>query len=155
MYHRWAAARVSMRIVHGNGRAHTGYSERGEVAQILPVDAAAAEDVHHVVDDGRGVALAGRGDEADARQFRPCARLEVEGPGVVVVVLAVGPAKSAQGVQNEETEGTCTGGPRTCRSFRRASRTHARSSARACLLSAQSIPMSPSFGLGRKTGVSH
>jgi hypothetical protein len=81
----------------------TGDSERGEILQVLAVDAPSSKDVHHVVDQGRGVSLARYGDVANARELDPDARVGVVAPRVVVVILAVRSSEACEG----EEESAC------------------------------------------------
>lgn len=80
--------------IAGQTRARrTGDLERGEVTEILAVDVAATKDINDISDDGRRVALASDRQVADALELGPLACLDIVRPRVVVMKLAVGPAK--------------------------------------------------------------
>lgn len=78
------------------GSRRTGDLERGKIVEVLAVHASAAEDIYDVVDEGGRVALACGGNEADASELRPYPRRDVEHPGVVVMKLAIGTAKTTE-----------------------------------------------------------
>lgn len=135
----------------------TGELERAEVPEVLAVDASAAKDVHDIVDHGGRVALPRRRDEACAAQLGPRLCSGVEHPGVVVVVLAVGPSEP---VSRSSRCATMELGMmvRTRGSSRRTRRRCARYAVQALeiLREARLAPIAPWFALAahrRKPGV--
>jgi TATA-box binding protein (TBP) (component of TFIID and TFIIIB) len=77
----------------------TGDLEGGQVLEVLAIHAAAAEDVHDIVDERCRVAFARHRDVTYAEELLPGLGVRVVLPCVVVVVLAIGAAKAAGAIE--------------------------------------------------------
>ena len=68
--------------------------ESSEVAKIVAVDTPSTKYIYDIVDKCCRMSLAGTRDESNALQFSPSARIGIECPSIIVVVLRVCTAES-------------------------------------------------------------
>ena len=65
-----------------------------QILEVLAIDAPSTEDIHHIVNKRRRVALSRDGNVADAEQLGPGLSIRIVLPGVVIMVLTVRAAKA-------------------------------------------------------------
>ena len=74
----------------------TGNLECSKVTQILSVNSTPTKNIDHIIHECRCVTLPWRRNKSNTLEFGPFTRCEVERPGVVVVIRAVGSSKAGQ-----------------------------------------------------------
>ena len=73
----------------------TGDPEGRKIAKVLPADVSSSKYIDDIVYNRCSVALPRHRYVANTREFGPCAGGDVERPRIVVMIIAIGPAESA------------------------------------------------------------